>query len=47
MTGASNREAVIAFICQSFHLSEEEFEKVNQEKRFAVKQGKTDEEFWI
>jgi hypothetical protein len=47
MTGESNREAVITFICQSFHFSAEEFEKVNQEKRLAVKQGKSDEEFWI
>jgi epoxide hydrolase-like predicted phosphatase len=47
MTGEPNREAVITFICQSFCFSKEEFEKVNQEKRLAVKQGKTDEEFWI
>lgn len=47
MTGEPNREAVITFIRQSFHFSAEEFEKVNQEKRLAVKQGKTDEEFWI
>lgn len=47
LTGEPNREAVITFICQSFHFSAEEFEKVNQEKRQAVKQGKTDEEFWI
>jgi hypothetical protein len=46
LTGEPNREAVITFIRQSFHFSEEEFEKVNQEKRLAVKQGKTDEEFW-
>lgn len=47
MTGVPNREAVITFIRQSFHLSAEEFEKANQEKRLAVKEGKTDEEFWI
>lgn len=47
MTGEPNREAVIDFICQSFDFSREEFEKVNQEKRLALKQGKTDEEFWI
>jgi putative hydrolase of the HAD superfamily len=47
LTGEPNREAVITFIRQSFHFSAEEFEKVNQEKRLAVKQGKTDEEFWI
>lgn len=47
LTGEPNREAVITFIRQSFHFSAEEFEKVNQEKRLAVKQSKTDEEFWI
>ena len=47
LTGEPNREAVITFIRQSFHFSAEEFEKVNQEKRLVVKQGKTDEEFWI
>lgn len=47
LTGELNRDAVITFIRQSFHFSAEEFEKVNQEKRLAVKQGKTDEEFWI
>lgn len=47
LTGEPNREVVITFICQSFHFSAEEFEKINQEKRLAVKQGKTDEEFWI
>lgn len=47
LTGEPNREAVIAFIRESFHFSAEEFEHVNQEKRLAVKQGKTDEEFWI
>ncbi len=47
LTGEQNREAVIHFIQDSFHFSKEEFEKVNQEKRHAVKQGKTDEEFWI
>ncbi|MBI3237011.1 MAG: HAD family phosphatase [Chlamydiales bacterium] len=46
MTGEPNREAVITFICQSFCFSVEKFEKVNQEKRLAVNQGKTDEEFW-
>lgn len=47
LTGEPNREAVITFVRQSFHFSAEEFEKVNQEKRLAIKQGKTDEEFWI
>jgi HAD superfamily hydrolase (TIGR01509 family) len=47
MTGEPNREAVITFIQESFHFSSGEFETANQEKRQAVKQGKTDEEFWI
>jgi epoxide hydrolase-like predicted phosphatase len=47
LTGEPNRAAVVDFIKESFHMSEEEFEKVNQEKRLAVKQGSTDEEFWL
>src|ERR1700753_2307250 len=47
MTGKPNREAVISFICQSLSLSHKEFEEANHEKRLALKQGKTDEEFWI
>lgn len=47
LTGEPNREAVVHFIQESFGLSNEEFEKINQEKRLAVKQGKTDEEFWL
>lgn len=47
LTGKPNREAVVTFIQESLHLSKEEFEKANQEKRFAVEQGKTDEEFWL
>lgn len=47
MTGKSNREVVVRFLCESFQLSEVEFEKINLEKREAVKNGKTDEEFWL
>ena len=47
LTGEPNREAVVSFICQSFGFSAEEFETLNQEKRLAIKQGKTDEEFWL
>ena len=47
MTGEPDRNAVIKFICDSFHFSEEAFEKANSEKRAAVKQGMTDEEFWL
>lgn len=47
MTGEPNREVVIQFLCESFQLSLTEFEKANQEKRQAVKLGKTDEQFWL
>ena len=46
MTKESDREAVVHFVRQSLHLSEKEFEKATQEKRLALKQGSTDEEFW-
>lgn len=47
MTIESNREVVVNFLCRSFSLSQEQFEVVNQQKRAAVKEGKTDEEFWL
>lgn len=47
LTGKPNREAVTNFIQESLHLSKEEFDKLNEEKRLAIKQGKTDEEFWV
>lgn len=47
MTGEPNREAVVVFLQESLHLTKSQFEKANQEKRLAVKEGKTDEEFWI
>ncbi len=47
LTKTPNREILVRFICQSFGFSEEEFERINQEKRLFVKQGGTDEEFWI
>ena len=47
LTGEPNRESVVSFICKSFGFSAEEFETLNQEKRLAIKQGKTDEEFWL
>lgn len=47
MTGEPNREAVVNFLRTSLHLSEKEFETVNQEKKAALKEGKTDEEFWM
>lgn len=42
-----NREAVVHFLCQSLHLSKAEFEKVNNEKRQAVKKGVSEEQFWL
>jgi FMN phosphatase YigB (HAD superfamily) len=47
MTGAHDRESVIAFLCNSLHLTRPEFEKFQTEKREAIKTGKTDEEFWL
>jgi epoxide hydrolase-like predicted phosphatase len=47
LTGEPNREAIVHFIRNSFHFSQEQFEAVNLEKRLALKQGKTDEEFWV
>ncbi|MCH9627342.1 MAG: hypothetical protein S4CHLAM2_09790 [Chlamydiales bacterium] len=47
MTGQPNRQAVISFLCDTFHLSSEEFEQVNQRKRLAIKEGATDVEFWM
>lgn len=47
MTNEPNREAIVNFLRTSFNLSAEEFEQVNQEKRKAIKEGKTDAEFWL
>lgn len=47
MTMEPNREAVVHFLCTSFDLSAEGFEQVNQDKRKAVKAGRTDAEFWL
>lgn len=47
LTGEPNREIIISFLRESFDLSRADFERVNEEKRLAIKQGKTDEEFWI
>lgn len=46
MTGKPNKEIVVHFLKESFHLSDIEFEKVNREKHKAIQQGKTDVEFW-
>lgn len=47
MTGESNREAVVEFLCESFQLSKDEFLLINSRKREAVKDGMTDEAFWL
>ncbi|MBX9923365.1 MAG: HAD family phosphatase [Rhabdochlamydiaceae bacterium] len=47
MTMEPNREAVVHFLCTSFNLSAEGFEQINQDKKKAVKLGKTDAEFWL
>jgi HAD superfamily hydrolase (TIGR01509 family) len=41
-----NRSTVVEFFCETFHISEAEFERVNLEKRKAVQEGKTDVQFW-
>ncbi len=47
LTTEPNREVVVQFLRNTFDLSSEEFEKVNQQKKKAVQSGKTDEEFWL
>jgi len=47
LTGKPNREILVHFLYESLQLSESEFEKANLEKRQAVKEGQTDEEFWL
>lgn len=47
MTGEPNREAVVQFICTSMNLTQREFDSANQEKKKAVRAGKTDVEFWV
>lgn len=47
MTGETRREEIVQFLCQSFHLSKDDFEKINLEKRKSAQSGQTDEEFWL
>ncbi len=47
MNGEPDREMIAQFLRESFQLSEADFEKINQEKRKAVRDGKTDQEFWL
>lgn len=46
MTSEWNREAVVRFIRDSLLISDEEFERLNQEKHRTLKEGMTDVEFW-
>lgn len=45
--GFDDRSIVVDFMCDSFHFSESEFETVNLEKRKAIKEGKSDIDFWL
>jgi HAD superfamily hydrolase (TIGR01509 family) len=42
-----DRSVVVNFMCETFQLSEADFEAVNLEKRKAVQSGKSDIDFWI
>ncbi len=42
-----DRESIVAYLCDTFDLSREEFNAVNQEKRKAIKAGKTIVGFWL
>lgn len=41
-----DRKTVVDFLCETFALSEKEFELVNIIKRQAIEKGKTDVQFW-
>lgn len=45
--GFNDRSIVVNFMCNSFHFSEAEFEAANIEKRKAMKDGKSDIDFWL
>jgi len=45
--GFNDRSIVVNFMCDSFHFSGEEFESANLEKRKAMKDGKSDVDFWL
>lgn len=47
LTKEFDRDLVVRFLCDSLHLSKDDFEKVNLEKRHSLRKGKTDEEFWL
>lgn len=45
--GFNDRSVVVTFMCDSFQLSESEFESANLEKRKAIKEGKSEVDFWL
>lgn len=42
-----DRNVVVEFMCKTLNLSEAEFETANLDKRKAVKEGRSDVDFWI
>lgn len=47
MTTEPKKEDVVQFLRESFNLSAEGYDLANQEKRKAIKAGKSDVEFWL
>lgn len=44
---SSNTEVLSQFLCKSFHLTPEKYDRLKNEWREASKAGKKDEEFWM
>ena len=47
MVGTPDRKKVEHFVCESFQMSESDYEKANLEKHQAAESGVTDEQFWM
>lgn len=47
MTLEQNRNIVVEFLCETFHLTPSEYKRVNDEKRLATNEGKSYEQFWM
>lgn len=47
MTFEAQKDLVVQFLQNTLHLTPKEFSKANQEKHKAIKEGKTDLEFWL
>lgn len=43
----NDRSIVVNFMCNSFHFTESDFESANHEKRKAMRDGKSDTDFWL